>query len=72
MLLELVAELVLLEVRFCLADEIKTSGNANQVFFADGAFGELQCLSQTGGGLVHLSAYLGVHLSQIFRRHCFG
>ncbi|GAH76656.1 unnamed protein product, partial [marine sediment metagenome] len=35
------AVLVLLEVHFGLADEVKTARNTNQVFFADGVFSEL-------------------------------
>ena len=51
-----------LEAYFGLPDEVEAAGDANEVFFADGALGKLEGLIQTGGRLAHFAADLRIYV----------
>ena len=49
-----------LEADFGHADQVEAAGDADQVFPADGAAGQLEGLAEGAGDLTHLAAQLGV------------
>jgi hypothetical protein len=58
-----------LEADLGLADQVEAARDADQVFSADGAAGELKGLAETTGRLAHLAAKLRVLIGQLLRRH---